>query len=67
MVRLCALRSSFDLEWEILKDGKENEYQRASVSLNIDLEKICLQEEFLKDQNQVEYVEFKDGRVEILF
>ena len=67
MVRLCALRSSFDLEWEILKDGTENEYQRASVSLNIDLEKICLQEEFLKDQNQVEYVEFKDGRVEILF
>ena len=67
MVRLCALRSSFDLEWEILKDGTENEYQRASVSLSIDLEKICLQEEFLKDQNQVEYVEFKDGRVEILF
>ena len=67
MVRLYALRSSFDLEWEILKDGTENEYQRASVSLNIDLEKICLQEEFLKDQNQVEYVEFKDGRVEILF
>ena len=67
MVRLCALRSSFDLEWEILKDGTENEYQRASVSLNIDLEKICLQEEFLKDQNQVQYVEFKDGRVEILF